>query len=60
MRSTSERKHRHEIPIDVRTVRGLLSRQFPDRADLPIEFVDNGTVNEMFRLGAEMACARRG
>ncbi|WP_051147245.1 phosphotransferase [Glaciibacter superstes] len=45
---------REEIPLDAELVRGLLSRQFPKWAQLPLEFVARGTVNAMFRLGDNM------
>jgi aminoglycoside phosphotransferase (APT) family kinase protein len=46
--------HQNEIPLDAELVRGLISRQFSAWADLPIQFVAQGTVNAMYRLGDDM------
>jgi aminoglycoside phosphotransferase (APT) family kinase protein len=48
--------HADEVDIDVDLVRGLLAARFPHWADLPITRVASaGTVNAMFRLGADLA-----
>ena len=48
--------HADEIAIDDSLVRGLLTRQFPQWADLPIEHVaSTGTVNAIFRVGDRVA-----
>jgi aminoglycoside phosphotransferase (APT) family kinase protein len=48
--------HADETPIDESLVRGLLARQFPQWATLPIEKVTStGTVNAIFRLGDRIA-----
>lgn len=46
--------HPDEFRLDTELVRGLISRQFPAWEDLPIEFVAQGTVNAMYRLGDDM------
>ena len=46
--------HPDEIRLDTELVRGLVSRQFPAWERLPIEFVAQGTVNAMYRLGDDM------
>ncbi|MGE3800423.1 MAG: aminoglycoside phosphotransferase family protein [Candidatus Kapaibacterium sp.] len=40
-----------EVEISYELVRSLLSRQHPDLADLPLQIVDQGWDNVMFRLG---------
>ncbi|MGA4839199.1 aminoglycoside phosphotransferase family protein [Streptomyces sp. G45] len=48
--------HADKPDIDVPLVRSLLAAQFPQWAALPIErFPSAGTVNEVFRLGDDMA-----
>ncbi|MDQ0795828.1 aminoglycoside phosphotransferase family protein [Streptomyces sp. B1I3] len=48
--------HAHEVTTDAVLVRRLLAAQFPAWADLPVEPVDShGTVNAIYRLGADMA-----
>lgn len=48
--------HEDELEIDDELVRGLLARQFPEWADLPLERVEpSGTDNAIFRLGDEFA-----
>jgi aminoglycoside phosphotransferase (APT) family kinase protein len=50
--------HEGEVAIDASLVRGLLTAQFPQWRDLPVEAVDStGTVNAIYRLGDEL-CAR--
>src|SRR2546421_3930050 len=47
--------HADELHTDVLLVRKLLAAQFPEWAALPIERVgSSGTVNALYRLGAEM------
>lgn len=47
--------HPDQLPVDEALVHRLLSSQFPEWAELPIERVESsGTVNAMFRLGREM------
>jgi aminoglycoside phosphotransferase (APT) family kinase protein len=46
--------HPNEILLDTELVRRLVSHQFPTWADLPLEFVAQGTVNAMYRLGDDM------
>jgi aminoglycoside phosphotransferase (APT) family kinase protein len=47
--------HPDEVHTDVALVRGLLAAQFPRWAELPVEAVaSSGTVNALYRLGAEM------
>jgi len=48
------RMHPNEINLDTELVRGLVSRQFPAWEELPIEFVAQGTVNAMYRLGDDI------
>jgi len=48
--------HADELPIDEALVRRLLSAQFPRWAGLPLRRVEpSGTVNAIFRLGAELS-----
>jgi len=50
------RMHTDEINSAPELVRALITEQFPQWADLPIERVDSsGTDNAMFRLGDELA-----
>jgi aminoglycoside phosphotransferase (APT) family kinase protein len=50
------RMHAEEIDIDDSLVRRLVTTQLPEWATLPIERVPStGTVNAIFRLGADMA-----
>lgn len=44
-----------ELEIDGTLVRRLLEEQHPDLADLPIELVDAGWDNAMFRLGDQLS-----
>jgi aminoglycoside phosphotransferase (APT) family kinase protein len=47
--------HVDELDIDVALARRLLTKQFPEWADLPLQRVASaGTVNALFRLGEEM------
>ena len=47
--------HEDEVDIDLSLVGRLLSSQFPQWADLPIEAVPSaGTVNAIYRLGGDM------
>ena len=47
--------HADELDIDAALVRRLLSGQFPQWADLPLEPVPSyGTVNALYRLGRDM------
>ncbi len=41
-----------EVMIDLALVAGLLTEQHPDLAHLPLEVVDAGWDNALFRLGA--------
>jgi aminoglycoside phosphotransferase (APT) family kinase protein len=48
--------HADELEIDEALVQRLLAAQFPEWADLPLRRVEpSGTVNAIFRLGAELA-----
>jgi aminoglycoside phosphotransferase (APT) family kinase protein len=48
--------HDEEVPIDAELVSCLVRDQFPEWSDLPLGRVDSGgTVNAIYRLGAEMA-----
>lgn len=48
--------HADEVDIDTSLVKRLLSTQFPQWADLPIEYVQSGgTQNAIYRLGTDMA-----
>ena len=48
--------HADELELDERLVRRLLAEQFPHWADLPISSIEPaGTVNAIFRLGAELS-----
>ena len=50
------RMHADEVDTDVALVERLLAEQFPQWAGLPIERVESsGTVNAIYRLGADMA-----
>lgn len=50
------RMHADELEIDEALVQRLLAAQFPEWADLPLRRVEpSGTVNAIFRLGAELA-----
>ena len=50
------RMHTDEIELDEAFVRRLIAAQFPDWADLPLRRVEpSGTVNAVFRLGAELS-----
>ena len=44
-----------EVAIDGALVRRLLAAQHPDLAELPLERVDDGWDNAMFRLGQDLA-----
>jgi aminoglycoside phosphotransferase (APT) family kinase protein len=44
-----------DILIDAALVRGLLRAQHPDLAELPLQEVESGWDNAMFRLGAKLA-----
>jgi aminoglycoside phosphotransferase (APT) family kinase protein len=44
-----------EIPIDINLVQQLLTEQFPNLCNLPIQEVDAGWDNSMFRLGDNLA-----
>lgn len=44
-----------EFPIDEALVAGLLADQHPDLADLPLQEIDAGWDNAMFRLGDRLA-----
>ncbi len=44
-----------EVHIDASLVRGLLDDQYPDLADLPLNAIDAGWDNQMFRLGDRLA-----
>lgn len=43
-----------EVVIDPELVRGLLARQFPDLAELPLVPLAVGWDNELFRLGSDL------
>jgi aminoglycoside phosphotransferase (APT) family kinase protein len=48
--------HEDELEIDDALVRGLLARQFPEWAELPLQRVEpRGTDNAIFRLGDDLA-----
>ena len=48
--------HADELELDEQLVRRLLAEQFPHWADLPIRSIEPaGTVNAIFRLGAELS-----
>jgi aminoglycoside phosphotransferase (APT) family kinase protein len=49
------RVHDDELDIDERLVRELLTEQFPEWADLPLERAGDGTVNVIYRLGHELS-----
>src|SRR5262245_52290987 len=50
------RMHVDELAIDEALVRRLLQEQFPEWADLPLHRIEPaGTVNAIFRLGAELS-----
>lgn len=52
----SKKMHAGEVDIDVSLVRRLITTQFPQWADLPIEPVPSaGTDNALYRLGEDMA-----
>lgn len=52
----ADKLHADEVDIDTELVRRLLTEQFPDWAELPIEVVGSGgTVNVIYRLGERMA-----
>ena len=44
-----------DIEIDEPLVRSLLRAQHPDLADLPLQPMDSGWDNAMYKLGAELA-----
>jgi aminoglycoside phosphotransferase (APT) family kinase protein len=44
-----------EVPIDINLVQQLVAEQFPTLCHLPIEAVDAGWDNSMFRLGEHLA-----
>jgi aminoglycoside phosphotransferase (APT) family kinase protein len=47
--------HPDQVDVDIDIVRGLLSEQRPDLAELPITpVVSTGTVNALFRLGDDL------
>jgi aminoglycoside phosphotransferase (APT) family kinase protein len=53
---TMARMHTDEIELDEAFARRLVAAQFPDWADLPLRRVEpSGTVNAVFRLGAELS-----
>jgi aminoglycoside phosphotransferase (APT) family kinase protein len=48
--------HADEVPTDAALVRRLLTRQFPEWADLPIALVDSyGTDHDIYRVGEHLA-----
>ena len=50
------RMHEDELELDEALVRGLLTDQFPEWAELPLRRVEpSGTVNAIFRLGDELS-----
>jgi aminoglycoside phosphotransferase (APT) family kinase protein len=50
------RMHEDELELGEELVRSLLAEQFPEWADLPLKRIEpSGTVNAIFRLGAELA-----
>jgi aminoglycoside phosphotransferase (APT) family kinase protein len=49
------RMHADEADIDEGLVRRLVATQFPQWAGLPVEPVPAGTVNALYRLGADLA-----
>jgi aminoglycoside phosphotransferase (APT) family kinase protein len=52
---SSKKMHADEMDIDVRLVQRLITAQFPQWADLPIQPVlSAGTDNALYRLGEEM------
>ena len=52
---TTTKMHENEVHTDPSLVRGLLSAQFPQWADLPISRVSSaGTDNALYRLGDDM------
>lgn len=52
----ASKMHADEVETDVSLVRRLLTAQFPQWADLPIEPVDSaGTDNALYRLGDDLA-----
>jgi aminoglycoside phosphotransferase (APT) family kinase protein len=52
---TAQKMHPDELDIDRSLVRRLLTRQFPQWADLPVRSVPSaGTENALFRLGDEI------
>ena len=53
---TARKMHEDEVHTDAALVRRLLAAQFPQWADLPIEWVQSaGTDNALYRLGDDMA-----
>ncbi|MGH2760075.1 MAG: aminoglycoside phosphotransferase family protein [Actinomycetota bacterium] len=47
--------HDDQVDIDVELVQRLIEKQFPQWADLPLEYFDSGgTVNAIYRLGDDM------
>jgi aminoglycoside phosphotransferase (APT) family kinase protein len=53
----SARMHSDELEINEPIVRRLIDEQFPQWADLPLRVAAWGTVNAVYRLGAEL-CVR--
>ncbi|MEK7252623.1 MAG: phosphotransferase [Actinomycetota bacterium] len=52
----SGKLHSDEVPIDAELVARLVGHRFPEWAHLPITRVESGgTVNAIYRLGAEMS-----
>jgi aminoglycoside phosphotransferase (APT) family kinase protein len=49
------RVHDDELDVDERLVRALLREQFPDWAELPLARAGDGTVNVVYRLGADLS-----
>lgn len=50
-----KKMHEGEVDIGIDLVRRLLKKQFPQWADLPLEYFDSGgTVNAIYRLGDDM------
>jgi aminoglycoside phosphotransferase (APT) family kinase protein len=51
----ARKMHEDQVDIDDDLVRRLLKNQFPQWADLPLEYFDSGgTVNAIYRLGPQM------
>jgi aminoglycoside phosphotransferase (APT) family kinase protein len=55
MARRSPKMHPDEVVVDDATMRGLLTEQFPQWADLPLRRVpDSGTDSAIYRLGADL------